>query len=897
MPLNLGEDRGSYFGEDVEPFNTLELLKLALRQSSQSPFGTYGVEMPDLSGPAITQLLFNPYAVQNPEYLRLPTPFGTYTPQRPDYLGVQTTRIPEAIPPIRWGSSTSRTPFGTYAPQRPEYLGLRTAPIPQGPAAAPPQGPAAAPRELGISASRAPFGTYTVQRPDYLGLRTAPVPQGPAAAPRGASPQPRGVISQLPNPSSNSPFGTYSTQRPSFIGPAYTMRDGMAVDQAPEGHEYRWRPGVPPSAYVPTPLGPFTPETQFANALLSGDYNPKSNYGESALAARDAALSRNQGLMAAHSIMAGTDVLNRMAPLAGRANRQTQAYNTRVRVNSPLFRSIRDYLVSDRDPQYRMSLPEADRILARAANDRDLVGEITRRMNATPAERAEMKPPSYASGAGPAPAITRDDRRRYDALNRLADSGAPRNYPEKKPGILENMRKGFDEFRGKLPKFPQIGKPATAQPAAGGGAPSRLLDSRGNPMPSTGTGAASQTPARPLTTFTPGSPRFNGTSWRQPGAGVWNPVTTGAGALNLNNPALDVPYSDPLNTWDFQGRPTTGAQTPAQAAAAKPATDPITAAIDAAIAGAPSGGYDTGYIDRLRADQGAALDAMYNQAFQEQGSHQAKADQTWDEMQAHQNQAPPRIEPLNMFYTMLAGNVAKVLNPNLNTDQQMQSLVNNKLSGLREQRQQQYQLLAEKYRRAGDLADKAGDSARAIKLYKNADMMTNQINALETRAQRDADRQNENYWKRQELQLRREQQREQFAQEGYKNAMDMLENQTAAMLKLDPDQKKPEVQFRLAQLGIEQQMMREALANAKGGWASIQYPGQYGRVERALRTVLPRWKNDPRNFWKETGFDDKNTLLQYGVKRSEIIDYMNRQGLTIPKLKTWFGTNAPDVSE
>lgn len=751
--------------------------------------------------------------------------------------------------------------------------------------------------------------------------------------------RPRGDLSYLPPPPPPPPFGTdffgnapnlygglspedvdslglnfgpflprldfsNSTYDPGVPSPIQDYADfvmsGYENLHLPSGHRWPTRDEINTriyrDVYAPVPLGPFTPQTQFANAYLRGDYSPKSNYGESLLAARDAARSGNRGLMAAHGMMASIDILNRLSPLAGRANRLTPAYNARVRVNSPLFRGMRDYLVSDRAGQHRVSLQEADQILARAAGDKNLVHEITRRMNATPAERAEMKPPSYASGTGPAPRTTRDDRRRWDALNRLADSGAPRNYPEKKPGILENMRKGFDDFRSRLPKFPQIGKPATAQPAAGGGAPSRLLDSRGNPMPSSRAGAASQAPARPLTTFTPGSPRFNGTSWRQPGAGVWNPVTTGAGALNLNNPALGAPYSDPLNTWDFQGRPTTGAQTPAQASAAKPATDPITAAIDAAIAGAPSGGYDTGYIDRLRKEQGTALDAMYNEAFQEQGSHQAKADQTWDEMQAHQNQAPPRIEPLNMFYTMLAGNVAKVLNPNLNTDQQMQSLVNNKLSGLREQRQQQYQLLAEKYRRAGDLADKAGDSARAIKLYKNADMMTNQINALETRAQRDADRQNDNYWKRQELLLRREQQREQFAQEGYKNAMDMLENQTAAMLKLD--QKKPEVQFRLAQLGVDQQMMREALANAKGGWASIQYPGQYGRVERALRTVLPRWKNDPRKFWQETGFDDDNVLLQYGVKRSEIVDYMRRQGTSIPNLKKWFGmVNAPDVNE
>jgi hypothetical protein len=172
--------------------------------------------------------------------------------------------------------------------------------------------------------------------------------------------------------------------------------------------------------------------------------------------------------------------------------------------------------------------------------------------------------------------------------------------------------------------------------------------------------------------------------------------------------------------------------------------------------GAGVGGFNSGAIANLFGGIDARLGAIQNRNADEEAKYKNEADTAFNDMQAVGNAPPPQIDPRNQMYSMLAANIAKVLNPNIDAPGQAQQLMNTKLEGMRDQNRQRYQVLAEKYRRASELFDKRGDTKRSIELARASDNMIKQAEMTmneshfqqqlaETRADRLANREDRIY--------------------------------------------------------------------------------------------------------------------------------------------------------
>jgi len=113
-----------------------------------------------------------------------------------------------------------------------------------------------------------------------------------------------------------------------------------------------------------------------------------------------------------------------------------------------------------------------------------------------------------------------------------------------------------------------------------------------------------------------------------------------------------------------------------------------------------SGRYNNTYISSLYDDIDAKQKAIQDEDIKRRDRFEGEANQAWSDMQKEANAPPPEIDSKNQMFTMLAANIAKVLNPNLDTPGQASQLMQSKLQGMRDQNIRKYQLLTEKYRRA-----------------------------------------------------------------------------------------------------------------------------------------------------------------------------------------------------
>ena len=166
---------------------------------------------------------------------------------------------------------------------------------------------------------------------------------------------------------------------------------------------------------------------------------------------------------------------------------------------------------------------------------------------------------------------------------------------------------------------------------------------------------------------------------------------------------------------------------------------------------APRGGYNNTYINSVYDDIDAKQKAIQDEDIKRRDRFEGEANQAWSEMQTAANAAPPEIDSKNQMFTMLAANIAKVLNPNIDGPGQASQLMQSKLQGMRDQNMRKYQLLTEKYRRASELYDKSGDNARAIQYARAGEWAAKRFSELqseshfqqqlaEQRAERQADR-------------------------------------------------------------------------------------------------------------------------------------------------------------
>jgi hypothetical protein len=172
--------------------------------------------------------------------------------------------------------------------------------------------------------------------------------------------------------------------------------------------------------------------------------------------------------------------------------------------------------------------------------------------------------------------------------------------------------------------------------------------------------------------------------------------------------------------------------------------------------GAPmAGGIGVGNVDinELWKTIAANRETLNKKYADEESGYAQQADDAFKAMNDIANGPAPSIDSTNQMYTMLAANIAKVLNPNLDTPGQAQQLMAQKLEGMREKNRQQYLIMSEKYRRASELFDKRGDTKRAMEMAANSDDLINRANMLlsETHATRAEELQ------RQDMQLKREQ--------------------------------------------------------------------------------------------------------------------------------------------
>lgn len=174
---------------------------------------------------------------------------------------------------------------------------------------------------------------------------------------------------------------------------------------------------------------------------------------------------------------------------------------------------------------------------------------------------------------------------------------------------------------------------------------------------------------------------------------------------------------------------TTGSKAGGTSVAGTPATAGTSAATGTVGAGGTvkaGGAGMPGSISALFDRVNSNLDAIQKRNDAEAAGYKTEADAAFKSMQDITNAPPPSIDPKNQMYTMLAANIAKALNPNIDAPGQAQQLIGTKLEGMREQNRQNYQMMAEKYRRASELFDKRGDHARAIELAKASDNLIKQ---------------------------------------------------------------------------------------------------------------------------------------------------------------------------
>lgn len=220
---------------------------------------------------------------------------------------------------------------------------------------------------------------------------------------------------------------------------------------------------------------------------------------------------------------------------------------------------------------------------------------------------------------------------------------------------------------------------------------------------------------------------------------IWNDIAN-AGNMIANHPLRHTwngsPEPPPGVYLDDNGNPVIGTapQKPGTAPVKKPGATGASGRAAAAAAGAggaagvggAGGAGMPGSISALFDRVNSNLDAIQKRNDAEAAGYKTEADAAFKGMQDITNAPPPSIDPKNQMYTMLAANIAKALNPNIDAPGQAQQLIGTKLEGMREQNRQNYQMMAEKYRRASELFDKRGDHARAIELAKASDNLIKQ---------------------------------------------------------------------------------------------------------------------------------------------------------------------------
>lgn len=284
----------------------------------------------------------------------------------------------------------------------------------------------------------------------------------------------------------------------------------------------------------------------------------------------------------------------------------------------------------------------------------------------------------------------------------------------------------------------------------------------------------------------------------------------------------------------------------------------------------PIGGTNTASINKTFDDINAGLQGAETDRRNQQAEHQRLATQYQNERQAMRDLPPPRIEPLNMFYGMLAANVGKVLNPNLNTEQQFQSLVTNKLNALNQDRLMDYQDKAQQYSEASALANKAGDAAEAIRLARLGDVAMQRANAIlqdqqmaQQRAAATAER----------LAL----QRETIGEKAFSLRFKSINDQMEYYLKIDPNLKDKKNKTAYQRLVNQRNAMQDALDKSGNSFANIRLDPHFATRQLLQSVDLGRVTN-PALFWQQSGLNDRR-LREAGVTRADVVKFLRENGI------------------
>lgn len=286
---------------------------------------------------------------------------------------------------------------------------------------------------------------------------------------------------------------------------------------------------------------------------------------------------------------------------------------------------------------------------------------------------------------------------------------------------------------------------------------------------------------------------------------------------------------------------------------------------------------NAGYANLLNQYQGL-IDAKTTEI----GEAKTAYDAAGKELDAERNAPAPQIDPRNQFYTNLAANIAQAINPNLNAVQQGQSLMADKLAGLKEAQQKKLQIMAQKYQRAAEIYDNLGKSKEALQMTKLSQVAMGQLNAInEARGREDS------------LRLQAESLKMQKEQQNYQLRVESLQKQAQmANERLVKDKNDKTAKMALARINLQlADMSNRALTN--GGYGGIEpdpaivertvlineFGGKVPTSTRAMNDVLNQ-KND--DYYMST----------YGLTKSELRDYMlNRSvgmGARTPYETHWY---------
>lgn len=310
-----------------------------------------------------------------------------------------------------------------------------------------------------------------------------------------------------------------------------------------------------------------------------------------------------------------------------------------------------------------------------------------------------------------------------------------------------------------------------------------------------------------------------------------------------------------------------------------------TSTINTSGVGAPNGGYSNNYIDAYYDKIDKAQQAIQDEDIKRRNRFEGEANQAWSDMQKEANAPPPEIDSKNQMFTMLAANIAKVLNPNLDTPGQASQLMQSKLQGMRDQNMRKYQLLTEKYRRASELYDKSGDNARAIQYARAGEWAQRRFEQLQSEShfqQQLAEQRSEHAADRSERAQERIWNRSMERSKNDLGTLTALSERLQSLVNNTKDEKEREgYRTRLTRvLRTMQALSNNQLAayNNPDGVQPINPDSLFAEMFTQLdASKMPKNRKEMLNLLKHDKNFNKEALRdRWGFSQNEIMDYFDR---------------------